>query len=74
MTTTLRYLVFGGEFPTEPNGGMRDLLKRKAIRAEAIAWAEGYLARSSSGWAHVWDAQEGKEVWASDRLGGDPRP
>jgi hypothetical protein len=66
MTGGLRYLVFGGEFGTEPRGGMRDLLRSYAIKGEAIAYAEGYVAGlGSGGWAHVYDQQDRKEVWVS---------
>ena len=61
--STLRFYVFGGYLDREPEGGMKDLKKRFAIRGEAIAFAQGYVVgQGVSSWAHVYDMHEGKMV------------
>lgn len=64
--SSLRYWVFGGENAREPAGGMRDLLRRFAIKGEAIAFAQGYNAgQGCLGWSHVYDSHDAKEVWTA---------
>lgn len=59
----LRFEVYGGEFPAEPAGGMRDFRRAFASADLAIAYALGYLDARSSGWAHIYDALEAREIW-----------
>ena len=62
INTELRYWVFCGD-KHEPNGGAKDLNRRLRIKAEAIAFCDGYCASSSLKWAHVMDVENGKVVY-----------
>lgn len=56
------FMVFGGDFPAEPMGGMKDLIDRFDSEAEAVAFARGFLKAKPQGWAYVHNFATGDNI------------
>ena len=63
VSTELRYFVFTGTDASSA-GGAKDLARRVRIKAEAVAFCDGFIRGDlACKWAHVLDIEDGKIIY-----------